>query len=53
MRRRWIFPSNANSVAASKIRSELGVPQFIAEMLVRRGFSDPASAEAQLHPRLR
>jgi len=53
MRRRWIFPSNANPVAASKIRSELGVPGFIADMLVRRGFSDPASAEAQLHPRLR
>ncbi len=53
MRRRWIFPSNANPVAASKIRSELGVPGFIADMLVRRGFGDPASAEAQLHPRLR
>ena len=53
MRRRWIFPSNANPGAASKIRSELGVPGFIADMLVRRGFSDPASAEAQLHPRLR
>ena len=53
MRRRWIFPSNANPVAASKIRSELGVPGFIADMLVRRGFADPASAEAQLHPRLR
>ena len=53
MRRRWIYPSNANPGAASKIRSELGVPGFIADMLVRRGFSDPASAEAQLHPRLR
>jgi single-stranded-DNA-specific exonuclease len=53
MRRRWIFPSNANPGAASKIRSELGVPGFIADLLVRRGFSDPARAEAQLHPRLR
>lgn len=53
MRRRWIFPLNADPGAASKIRSELGVPGFIADMLVRRGFADPASAEAQLHPRLR
>ncbi len=53
MRRRWIFPTNANPAAASIIRSELGVPGLIADLLVRRGFSDSASAEAQLHPRLR
>ena len=53
MRRRWIFPSEANPGAVSKIRSELGVPRFIADMLVRRGFGDPVNAEAQLHPRLR
>jgi single-stranded-DNA-specific exonuclease len=53
MRRRWIFPSDANPGAVSKIRSELGVPRFIADMLVRRGFGDPVNAEAQLHPRLR
>ena len=53
MRRRWIFPSETNPGAVSKIRSELGVPRFIADMLVRRGFGNPINAEAQLHPRLR
>ncbi len=53
MRRRWIFPSEADPSAVAKIRSELGVPEFLAGLLVRRGFADPAAAEAQLNPRLR
>jgi len=53
MRRRWIFPANADPGSVAKLRSELGVPAFLADLLVRRGFADPASAEAQLHPRLR
>lgn len=53
MARRWIFPATSDPGAVVKIRSQLGVPAFLADLLVRRGFADPAAAEAQLHPRLR
>jgi len=53
MQRRWVFQGNAGIESVAFIRKELKVPRFIAEMLVRRGFSDSIQAEAHLRPKLR
>jgi single-stranded-DNA-specific exonuclease len=38
--------------AARRLAGELGVSETLAQILVRRGFADPAAAQAFLHPDL-
>lgn len=49
--KRWISPP-VDGVAISRLQGELGITRVIAELLVRRGYSDPKDAEAFLHPDL-
>jgi single-stranded-DNA-specific exonuclease len=53
MQRRWIIPDGANDGAVARLRGELGLPGFLAALLVRRGFSEPGAADAYLNPKLR
>ena len=53
MQRRWIFPVDADHGAVARVRGELGLPGFLASLLVRRGFAEPAEADAYLNPKLR
>src|SRR5579884_1179732 len=48
---RWIFPT-PDSASESRLVRELGINPITARVLVRRGFSDPASAQAFLQPSL-
>jgi single-stranded-DNA-specific exonuclease len=47
---RWIFPALASDSAA--LSRTLGIPRAAAEILIRRGFPDAASAEHFLNPRI-
>ncbi len=53
MQRRWVFPSPCDPLAAGRLHRALDVPVFLAELLVRRGHSEPERAEGFLNPRLR
>jgi single-stranded-DNA-specific exonuclease len=53
MQRRWIFPEASDATSLSRIRREADVPDFLAELLLKRGVADGISAEAYLKPRLR
>ena len=53
MQRRWVFPSSCDPLAAGRLLRSLNVPAFLAELLVRRGHSDPEEADGFLHPKLR
>ena len=53
MQRRWIFPSAPDASSLSRVRREAEVPGFLAELLLKRGVADGASADAYLKPRLR
>jgi single-stranded-DNA-specific exonuclease len=53
MQRRWIFPAASDAASLSRVRREAEVPDFLAELLLKRGVADGISAEAYLKPRLR
>jgi single-stranded-DNA-specific exonuclease len=53
MQRRWIFPPAPDASSLSRVRREAEVPGFLAELLLKRGVADGASADAYLKPRLR
>ena len=53
MQRRWIFPAASDAASLSRVRHEADVPDFLAELLLKRGVADGISAEAYLKPRLR
>ena len=53
MQRRWIFPAASDAASLSRLRHEADVPDFLAELLLKRGVADGISAEAYLKPRLR
>jgi single-stranded-DNA-specific exonuclease len=53
MQRRWIFPSAPDASSLSRVRRESELPGFLAELLLKRGVADGASADAYLKPRLR
>ena len=53
MQRRWIFPAASDATSLSRVRREADVPDFLAELLLKRGVADGISAEAYLKPRLR
>ena len=53
MQRRWIFPAASDASLLSRVRREADVPDFLAELLLKRGVADGISAEAYLKPRLR
>ncbi len=46
---RWIFPVSSD---AGRLAGELGIPRAAAQVLIRRGFQDAASAEHFLNPRI-
>jgi single-stranded-DNA-specific exonuclease len=47
---RWLFPPDA--ISASALARELNIPAAAARILLRRGFTDAASAAAFLNPRI-
>ncbi len=48
----WIAPEPVNPATVSKLQSALNISAFLAEMLVRRGYSEPVEAAGFLQPRL-
>lgn len=50
---RWILPTPPDERTLERHAADLRVPDFVAALLLRRGFTDPALASAFLHPRLR
>jgi len=46
MQRRWIFPAASEAASLLRVRHEADVPDFLAELLLKRGVSDGISAEA-------
>ena len=53
MNRRWILPPPADPLLAGRLLRELEVPPFLAALLVQRGFSEVASAQEYLHPKMK
>ena len=53
MQRQWIFPSVDGNEAFSRLSNELGVPIFLARVLIRNGLADCNAATSFLEPRLR
>jgi single-stranded-DNA-specific exonuclease RecJ len=53
MHRRWIFPSPTRDHAVQRLGRELGIPDFLARVLVRNGFEDVEAAVDFLQPKLR
>ncbi len=53
MSMRWILPEPARPEIRRALTSNLGVPDFVAELLCRRGFETPEDAAAFLDPRLK
>jgi single-stranded-DNA-specific exonuclease len=53
MQRRWIFPSPDGDFAVRRLSREVGVPEFLARVLLRNGFDDCELATTFLEPRLR
>lgn len=50
---RWILPTHPDARLLARMADDLRVPDFVAELLLRRGFVDSGPASAFLHPRLR
>ena len=50
---RWIFPEPLDEPAVAALAVHLGLPPLVAGLLVRRGFSDPATAAGFIDPRLK
>lgn len=53
MQRRWILPPAADPLIAGMFLGELGVPPFLAELLVRRGHGDLEAARGFLDPKMK
>jgi single-stranded-DNA-specific exonuclease len=53
MQRRWIFASSDGDIAAGHLSRELGIPEFLARVLIRNGLGDCHVATEFLEPRLR
>jgi len=53
MQRRWLFPSPERNAVVALLSRELGLPGFLAQVLARNGFQEPARANEFLQPRLR
>lgn len=49
---RWIAPAVVDPTAVAACGSGLGLPATLAEILVRRGFTDPDAVKAFLRPHL-
>lgn len=50
---RWILPAAVDSATVARLVTDAGIARWAAELLVRRGLSDPECAAKFLHPRLR
>jgi single-stranded-DNA-specific exonuclease len=53
MDRRWILPGARDDAAVQDLANELGIPPFVAGVLLGAGLNDSASIERFLQPRLR
>lgn len=53
MQKRWIFPNPEKDLVVQKLARELDLPDFLARVLVRNGFTAPESATDFLQPKLR
>lgn len=53
MQRRWILPPAADPLIAGMFLGELGLPPFLAELLVRRGHGDLEAARGFLDPKMK
>jgi single-stranded-DNA-specific exonuclease len=53
MQQRWILPPVVDAGAVKALSLEFGVPQFVAEFLVRKEIATPELAALFLQPRLR
>lgn len=53
MQRRWIFPKPERNLAVNRLARELGIPVFLASILVRNGLAESVEAEGFLQPRLK
>ncbi len=53
MTRRWILPPPADPLRAGRLLHELGIPPFLADLLVRRGHAEVPEAETFLRPKMR
>jgi single-stranded-DNA-specific exonuclease len=49
---RWVEPAVADPAAVAACGPALGIPEPVAQILVRRGFSDPEAVKAFLRPHL-
>ncbi len=50
---RWILPEVADAEVCRLLTEKLGVPEFVAELLCRRGHCDVEAAERFLNPQLK
>jgi single-stranded-DNA-specific exonuclease len=50
---RWILPTPIDDSLCRRLARELGVARFVAEVLIRRGFDEPAQAARFLQPQLK
>lgn len=53
MQRRWILPPPADPLPAGRLLRELGVPPFLAALLVGRGHRDVQAAQEFLNPKMK
>jgi len=52
MQRRWLVSECGDALAANNLCRELGIPSFLASLLLARGLRDPEAAGAYLKPRM-
>jgi single-stranded-DNA-specific exonuclease len=50
---RWLLPDAIDPLLTRRLMESTGLPPWAAELLIRRGFSDPADAQIFLDPKLR
>lgn len=53
MQRRWIFPTPERNLAVNRLARDLGIPPFLASILVRNGLAASAEADNFLQPKLK
>ncbi len=53
MQRRWIFPTPEKNLTVARLSRDLGIPSFLASILVRNGLAESAQAEDFLLPKLK
>lgn len=53
MQRRWIFPTPEKNLTVARLSRDLGIPSFLASILVRNGLAESAQAEDFLQPKLK